>query len=225
MINVQFETDISTIPELYSGLCIIQENGEKFLQGSLDIIDNTGKLWATYQIEIKASQGYPNKFPKLYETGNAFRKIADWHVNEDESCCIDVPASELIICRDGLNLNDYIQQYAIPYFANQKYRELNGYYLYGEYSHGIFGRIEFYQSKLNAKNVSEFMQMLDLIIKGFNPNRQVMCPFCHKTKFRKCHRNAFRELSAIKDHIFFDGKTQLIPFFNRYPNYQLPPAK
>ena len=154
-----------------------------------------------------------------------FLKIADWHVNEDESCCIDVPANELIICKDGLNLNDYIQQYAIPYFANQKYRELNGYYLYGEYSHGIFGRIEFYQSKLNAKNVSEFVQMLDLLIKGFNPNRQAMCPFCHKTKFRKCHRNAFRELSAIKDHIFFDGKTQLIPFFNRYPNYQLPLVK
>ena len=66
--------DFGGIPKLYSGLSIVQENGEKFLQGSLDIVDNTGKLWATYEIEIKTSPKYPVRFPKLYETGNAFPK-------------------------------------------------------------------------------------------------------------------------------------------------------
>lgn len=222
MINERFENDIAQVPELYSGLSIVQKDGEKFLRGSLDIVDNAEKLWATYQIEIKASPKYPIRFPKLYEIGNAFPKIADWHVNIDESCCVDVTPNEILICKNGLSVADYIAQYAIPYFANQKFREMKGVYLYGEYSHGIFGRIEYYQSKLKANSPYQLIQMFDMIIKGFNTSRQAICPFCHKEKFRRCHRDAFIELTAIKDILYFDGTTQLIPFFKRNPSYQLP---
>ena len=223
MKNVQFEQDILAVPKSFPRLSVATENNEQFLKGELEIRDNDGKLWETYQVEIKGSKDYPNRFPKLFEIGNAFPKIADWHVyEEDDSCCIDVPQNELLICKDGLPVVDYISQYAIPYLANQKFRELEGYYLYGEYAHGILGRIEFYQSKLKAKNPLELLRMLGLIIDGYNPSRQAMCPFCHKSKFRKCHRQAFRELSAIKSFLYHDGVTQLIPFFKRNPHFQLP---
>jgi hypothetical protein len=96
-----------------------------------------------------------------------------------------------------------------------------GYYLYGEYSHGIFGRIEFYQSKLKAKNLHELIQMLNLIVKEYSPDRRAYCPFCTKTKFRKCHKAGFEQLSAIKDFILFDISKELIPFFKAFPNFQL----
>ncbi|WP_209400441.1 hypothetical protein [Pseudozobellia sp. WGM2] len=222
MISSQFEKDILEIPQHYDKLEVVTQNGEKFLSGEIEIKDGEGKIWETYSVLIKGSRQYPNMFPILFETGNAFPKIADWHVNIDESCCIDVPESEMIICKKGLRVKEFIKTYAIPYLANQKYRELEGYYLYGEYSHGIFGKIEFYQSKLKASSPLQMVQMFDFILKGRILNRTAKCPFCHKKKFRNCHKNAFEELSLIKPYIYFDGKEQLIPFFKQNPNYILP---
>lgn len=222
MKNAQFETDIGLASGLFDRLSIVEESEERFLRGSLDVIDGTGKIWETYEVEIKGSEGYPFAFPKLYETNNAFPKNADWHVYENDfSCCVDVPPNELIICKGGLGIVDYIKQYAIPYLANQTYRKREGYYLYGEYSHGILGRLEFYQSKLKAKNPAELIKMFDLIIKDYNPNRRTICPFCTKEKFRKCHRGAFRELQTVKNYLLHDG-LNLLNFFNHNPNYQLP---
>jgi len=222
MINATFENDIKELPNHFPKLKIVDNKGERSIQGEIDIIDFEGKKWATYSIEIKASSDYPKTFPKLFETGNAFPKIADWHVNSDESCCIDVPQNELMICKDGLIVKDFIYNYVIPYLANQKFRELEGYYLYGEYSHGILGRIEFYQSKLKSNSPYQMMQMFDFIIKGKKLDRQARCPFCKKSKFRNCHKKVFEELSAIKTFLMYDGMHQLIPFFKSYPDYQLP---
>lgn len=222
MKNVQFEKDILLVPDFFDKLSIVEEKNERFLKGSLDIIDGTGKLWDTYEVEIKGSESYPYSFPKLYETNNAFLKNADWHVYEDDfSCCVDVPMSEKIICKNGLNVSDYIKQYAIPYLANQTYRKREGYYLYGEYSHGILGRLEFYQSRLKAKNLAELIKMFDLIINDYNPDRRAMCPFCYKEKFRRCHRDAFRELQAIKEYLAYD-RLILLKILKTNPDFQLP---
>ncbi len=222
MKNVQFEKDILLVPALFDKLSIVEENEEQFLKGSLDIIDETGKIWGTYEIEIKGSESYPYAFPKLYETSNAFPKNSDWHVYEcDFSCCVDVPMSEKIICKNQLNITDYIKHYAIPYFANQTYRIREGYYLYGEYSHGILGRLEFYQSKLKAKNPMELIMMFDLILKNYNPDRRAMCPFCRKEKFRKCHRDTFIELQISRAYLINDGLT-LLKILEVNPNFQLP---
>lgn len=206
MKNVQFEEDILLVPKVFDKLSIVEENEERFLKGSLDIIDGTSKVWETFQVEIKGSESYPYAFPRLYETKNAFPKNVDWHVYENDfSCCVDVPMSERIICKNGLNVVDYIKQFAIPYLANQLFRIREGYYIYGEYSHGIKGRLEFYQSKLKAKSPALLITMFDLILKDYNPDRREMCPFCHKEKFRKCHRNSFREMQQIKEYVAQDS--------------------
>jgi hypothetical protein len=223
MKNEQFENDIKNVPSLFTKLIIEVSEGEQFLTGELDIVDSTGKLWDTYSVELKGSVKYPQTFPKLFETGDAFPKIVDWHVYEDDkSCCVDVIPNEIILCKDGLQVVDYIQRFAISYLANQSFRKREGYYLYGEYSHGIFGRIEFYQSKLKAKSPADLLKMFELIIRGYNPERTAFCPFCYKVKFRKCHRDAFRELENIKAFLYYDGLQQLIPFFTSNPDYKLP---
>lgn len=222
MKNECFENDIKAVLDIFSKLKIIDYEGEQFLHGQLDIIDASGKHYDTYTVEIKGSEYYPYRFPKLYETGDSFLKITDWHVYEsDKSCCVDVTPNEIILCKDGLSIVDYIKRFAIPYLANQTFRKREGYYLYGEYSHGIFGRIEFYQSKLKAKNPLELLKMFDLIIKDYNPSRPAFCPFCYKTKFRTCHRKAFKELQNIKAFLYNDG-IALISFFKENPDYKLP---
>lgn len=222
MKNVQFEKDIEVVPGIYNGLTIVETGGEKFLKGELPIVDANGKEWSKYQIEIKGSDSYPYSFPKLFETADAFPHNADWHVYEDDfSCCIDFPANAKILCKNGLHVTDFINNYAIPYFANQTFRIREGYYRYGEYSHGVFGKIEYYQGKLKAKNPAELLEMFRLILFDYNPPRTAECPFCHKVKFRHCHRDIFRELQFVKEDLFHDG-SQLFAFFQVYPDYKLP---
>lgn len=188
----------------------------------MDIIDGTGKVLETFQVEIKGSKSYPYAFPKLYETNNAFPKNVDWHVYVDDfSCCIDVPMNEKIICQNGLNVVEYIKQFAIPYLANQSFRRREGYYLYGEYSHGFMGRLEFYQSRLKASSPMQLLQMFKFIIQGFDPDRRATCPFCSKEKFRRCHRDVFRDFKTIKYYIVQDGSF-LLKILKINPNFQLP---
>lgn len=222
MRNIQFENDILLVPEVFDKLIIVEESEEQFLKGSLDIVDETGKIWGTYEVEIRGSQGYPYAFPKLFVTNNAFPRNADWHVNEsDFTCCVDVPMSEKITCKNGLNVADYIKQYAIPYFANQTYRIQEGYYRHGEYSHGLLGRLEYYQRKLKAKNLAELIKMFDLIMKDYSPDRRAMCPFCKKEKFRSCHRDAFRDLQFVNEFLVKDGLI-FLKILEENPSYKLP---
>lgn len=216
MKNNQFEKDIQGIPFEFNTLKIVEENYEYFLKGSLEIKDSTGKIWDTYHVEIKGSKNYPFTFPLLYETSNLFPKNPDWHVNSDNTCCIDVTPAELLICKNGLEVNEYIKRFAIPYLANQSFRIREGYYLHGEYAHGFLGHLEYYQKKLNPQNLLQLLQMFDLILRDFNPDRTTLCPFCKQTKFRKCHRPAFQELQAIKKQIA-DDRQKLIEILNNNP--------
>ena len=223
MRNYFFESQLPAACLAFPSLKVIKENGEKFLRGELQIIDATGKLWDTYIIEIKSSLEFPYRFPKLYEIGGAFPKIMDWHVyEEDDSCCVDVIQNELILCKQGISLMNYLNQFAVPYFANQTFRRKEGYYLYGEYSHGIFGRIEYYQNKLNAKSLAQLIVMLKFVVFGPDLSRNAKCPFCTKTRFRKCHQHPIKELKSIKDFVHFDLTTQLSPFSTDNPRYRLP---
>jgi hypothetical protein len=222
MKNEQFEKDIEVVPNIFKSLAVVEVNGEKFLKGEIHIVDAKGKEWSKYQIEIKGNDGYPYTFPELFETGNAFPHNADWHVyEEDLSCCIDYPANAKIICKNGMHVSDYIKNYAIPYFANQLFRIREGYYRYGEYSHGIFGKIEYYQSKLKAKNPEELLKMFHFILRDFELPRTAECPFCRKVKFRHCHRDVFRELHFVREYLIEDG-TQILSFFQKHPDYILP---
>jgi hypothetical protein len=48
-----------------------------------------------------------------------------------------------------------------------------------------------------------------------------MCPFCHKEKFRRCHRDSFREMQQIKEYVAQDGLT-LLKILKANPDFKLP---
>lgn len=222
MKNECFEADILVVPEIFQKLHVVKEGGESFLKGSLDVIDDTGEIWQTYEVEIKGGALYPSTFPKFYVRDNIFPKTADWHVYpSDLSCCVDVPMHEVIVCKNGLHVIDYIKRFAIPYLANQTFRIKEGYYLYGEYSHGFLGRLEFYQSKLKASSPQQLIGMFDYIINDFSPSRTATCPFCHKQKLRNCHRNVFNELASIKFFLMAD-RVELTSHLLLNPAFELP---
>jgi hypothetical protein len=199
--NVRFDEDIKggilAYPQLHAEL---KEN-VNILTGNLDIIDQNGKLWETYNIEIHPTEKYPYRFPLLFESGGKIPRIADWHIYSDSgSCCVDVLPNEIISCKNGLSITDFIKSKAIPYFANQTHRIKEGYYKYGEYSHGIAGLIEYYLLQLKTDDVKKALSWMHNISQRMYSHRSVFHPcFCGSgNKFGKCHSETVQLLSQIE---------------------------
>jgi hypothetical protein len=177
---------------------------DKFvLAGEVNIIDHNGKLWESYQIEIRYAEGFPHRFPSLYETGDKIPKIADWHIYEDTfACCVKVKPAEIIRCANGITITQYLKEEALPYLFNQTHRRVEGYYVNGEYSHGIAGIYQFYSEELGtARDIDQTLRIMHFIASNPRPVRTSMC-FCNSgIKFRNCHRQAFDKIKVIGEEI------------------------
>jgi len=220
IINGIFQHDIEMAATKFDRLKVVERSSEMVLAGKLDIVDPGGKIWETFEVEMLKSPRYPYEFPHLFETGGKIPKIADWHVYDDtKACCVDVKPNEIIICAKGLHVIDYIERYAIPYFANQTHRILEGYYKYGEYSHGVLGLAEFYLDILNTKNIKEGLKWMYAISEGLKPLQTSMC-FCgKKIKYRYCHRDAVRKLQIINSLELKNHIGQITAMYTRNTEY------
>lgn len=195
MFNDQLEAAIAAFPSL--SVAVVAD--KNFLKGTLPVVDSDGKHWEDYDIEIHCSEDFPLRFPVLFETSGKIPRIADWHVNEDShSCCVKVLPEEIIRCKKGITLTEYIQKEALPYLFNQTHRRVEGYYVNGEYSHGTIGFYEFYSTALKTDNdVRLTLQLMNFIATHDRPSRTSKC-FCgSKEKFRYCHRDAFDTIKEV----------------------------
>lgn len=195
----QLKEAIAAFPSLFEAT----SGDTKILKGSLPIVDREGKHWEDYDIEIHCSDNFPYEFPKLYETSDKIPKVSDWHIYEDTlSCCVKVHPEEMLRCKKGITVTEYIREEAIPYLFNQTYRRVEGYYVNGEYSHGAAGIYEFYAGHLKTgSDIKLTLHLMYFIAAHERPDRTSLC-FCgKKAKFRHCHRDAFDKLKKIGNSI------------------------
>jgi len=117
-------------------------------------------------------------------------------VYPDGHCCINSIPEEILICRKGINLQCFIEDQIKPYLFNQKYREENGFFL-KERPHGNKGNIQFFIDVFKTNDMVPIIQGLNFMRQRKEPNRVSHC-FCGSgQKYRKCHREAYRTLSAF----------------------------
>jgi len=108
-----------------------------------------------------------------------------------------VEPSELIYCKNGITITQYLIEKVIPFFSNQAYRIEEGCYAYGEYPHGDEGIFRYYSSILQVQTFPEVLRLLSYVIQNDRPSRVSKC-FCgNGKKFRHCHRDAFDKIKLI----------------------------
>lgn len=195
--NTLFESEIARVLEKYPKLSIFPADNITILKGEVDLIDEFGEYRDTYSIEVHPVSEYPQKFPYVFESGGRLPWNADWHVYEsDGHCCIKVEPEEILICKRGITLLSFIEKQVMPFFFNQTFRRINGYFI-NERSHGLLGVIEYYQDIFNEKHIAKLLRLMDFVLDNEEPNRVSIC-FCGmKNKYRKCHRDAFRLIHEI----------------------------
>ena len=209
----QFVSQLEQVTSVFPSLSVTTSENKKILKGTLAVVDKEGKHWEDYEIEIHCPNNFPYEFPILFETSDKIPKIGDWHINEDtHSCCVKVHPAEILRCKKGITVTEYIQEEVLPYLFNQTHRRVEGYYVNGEYGHGAVGVFEFYADILKTgTDIKLTLRLMQYIADHTRPGRTSYC-FCGRNaKFRHCHRDAYDKLKSIgdiqiKNHVYLIAK-------------------
>lgn len=206
-----FELQLDEVIKHFPQLKRIAGSAGDFLKGILDIPNDDGEIIGSFMIEVKNREGFPYRFPTLYETGGDIRNEADWHKYPDDSCCITVEPDERLICRNGITVLEFVRQHAIAYFANQIHRVVEGGYKNGEYAHGPAGIWQFYSKLFKTSDMGKWIEYYDHVFtkKSIRIGRNDTC-FCgSEQKFKCCHEKVFQDLKWLgKDKV----REQLLQF-------------
>lgn len=215
----RFENDAAELVAEINTLKFTKTEGIYSITGTIPIIDDEGKLWHNYEIEIYYKDRYPFIFPTVFEVGGDIRRIADWHINADGSCCLDNEFSQEIKCFHGLSLLNFTKKELIPWLANQSYRRTTGNYISGEQSHGDVGRIDFFMEELDAPSLFECINWLLKIVRNEVLPRQGMC-FCNSgRKLRHCHKSKFAKLRLISKSSLVWAIEKFSKYYNAGPQF------
>lgn len=192
-----FEAEAKLICSSLPGFSLMMtEQDVPMLIGKVILTDGQQNLIDTYEVKILCTEDYPFSFPYVYETDGRIPINVDWHIFPDGHCCISSIPEEMIKCRQGITLRGFIENQVKPYFFNQKYREIHGFFL-KERSHGKKGNLEFFTDTFKANDLNWIVRMLYFIKDHDEPDRVAKC-FCNSgNKYRKCHREAFRLLKPL----------------------------
>lgn len=201
-VNSDFNKQIDPFISEYPNFRKKTVNDVSYLKGVLDIPSDEGTIAGSFLVEIHPSKDFPYAFPILYEVGDEIPCEADWHKYSDNSCCLTVPAEEKLMCKNGITLGWFVQNVAIPYFANQLHKKQTGRYLQ-EYSHGSAGIKEFYDMIFHSSDINIWRMCLKNAFGNSKYDRNAQC-YCNSgKKYKKCHLPIENNVRAI-------GKEQII---------------
>ncbi|MEL7119671.1 MAG: hypothetical protein AAFO07_09525 [Bacteroidota bacterium] len=188
-----FEKDLIEAQQRFPSLHIVNLEKQKILRGSFKVIDENGKFWNSYKIEIKHTNGFPYRFPIVSEIGGQIPRLEDWHIYENSgNCCITIPAKEIILCRKGITVANFIQNHVRPYFFNQAHRKHLGIYANGEYAHGVAGKWQYYFEAFGTENKELIINNFKIFLHNnekIHKKSKCICGSGHR--FRRCHQDIY----------------------------------
>ena len=200
-----FEAQLDETCKRYPHLHIKETSDRKFLRGTLDVKDSEERVVQSFFVEIHYQQGFPFRFPKMFELGGYIPNRADWHKYPDESCCIPIEPIEIIACANGMSISRFIDEHVIPYLAHQVYRKEFGMYK-NEYAHGNDGLKQAYSDIMGTDDVFQWRTYAQIAF-GYRKvciKRKNVCPCGSGKKYKHCHMKIFENLKKIGEQRFLE---------------------
>lgn len=197
--HVIFLNEAKEINQHFAELNYQEESqGLPTVTGDLFLRDETGTVIDSYSIKIVAGNGFPFRFPLVYETGGRIPVNIDWHVFSDGHCCIKAMPEEILLSKRGITLSYFIREQVIPYFFNQKHRELHGFFL-RERSHNEEANLQFFKEHFKTNDANLVLRLLTeaQMATGRKSNSKCLCG--SGRKYKKCHRRAVRATTAYSN--------------------------
>ena len=181
------ELDFNAAYDNKSGEVVIGERGKETELFLSDV----------FEIEIYLENLDGNGWPKVYEVGGRQHEIAqkskvkliDLHFySDDGNCCLGIKYGN----NEGLRIESFLYDLVIPFFYRLSYTEEFGIAaarrdLWGEYSHGEAGPMEYQAELLNFEKQ--------------NLPRNDACPCGSGKKYKKCHLREVEFLTRILNRL------------------------
>ena len=199
-----YQKEFKSVQQLHPGLKPEFINGLWQMKGSLDVIDEFGKNWDTYHVKVIFPNNYPKAIPTMYEIGGKIPQKGSYLVNSDGTCCLAVPALEMILLSRGINIKNFITELAIPYLANQTYKRKKGKFAGEEFEHGIQGLYDFYSETFQSKDPILIVKSIQKIILNELPDRNKPCYCGSNKKYKHCHQSAVQYLSPVSKEVLLN---------------------
>lgn len=95
-----------------------KNNGFWKIDGTIDVIDDEGSHWDSYEVSIFLSPNYPKDLPVLIETSKKIRRHIDWHISDEGICCLSTPSKMYQALGEEITLLKWLNEFAHPYLAN-----------------------------------------------------------------------------------------------------------
>lgn len=154
------------------------------IDGSIDVIDDEGHCWDSFDVKITVPADYPDRLFELEETGGRIPKTPDWH--NSNSCCLSTTATMFYEMTTDLTLTNWLEKFAHLFLANSLYKLKTGHYANEEFEHGTPGIIQGYSKFFKTNDASAIVEKLELITGGRTLERNAKC-FCDSgQKYKKC---------------------------------------
>ena len=186
--------DIDAGLEAYPDLQRVTEDGYVRVKGEIPLVHPKKGEIDRYEVLIKFPESFPRCFPKVIETSKKIPRIADRHVNNDNTLCLAVLPEERVISKNGISFKFFLDKVLVPHLARETYRERKGVYPDGEYAHGYEGIWEYYEGTLGLDDRAKIIEELELIAHSKWPERNHKCPCGSGLKFKKCHNEKWNEI-------------------------------
>ena len=209
------------IGDLYFSMVFLEE-GKPYIINPDYGYSNGVKIKDKYQIRIELKGSEFSDLPQVYETNSRLKKVADsrnikkedLHINPSGAACLCIKPEEAASLPNGFNFQDFFNNLVIPFFYAQSYFEKNNTWPWGQYSHGIWGFIEWYlkQDNPTRKSTEDFLEQLQkynnewqLLKNLLTPKREVkghqQCICGKDEKFRNCHKDILHGIWKLKQDI------------------------
>ena len=173
-----------------------------------------------FHIKITASTPTSIHLPAVYEIGGRTQEIAKkWNISDlrnlhcgnDGVICLCVKQLEQEKLPSGATLFFFIENLVVPYLYALSLYEKTGIWLWGEYSHGGLGLLEFYVDNKKPLNTEDFTEVWPAIRREKewkeyhkqirNPSGKKAC-LCGSGKlFKSCHSKAWEGLCILTNEL------------------------
>jgi len=155
------------------------------------------KLITRYEVKIELPDDFPQSAPRVFEVGGRIPKEPDYHINPgDNSACVFAQPERYEKWPPGSGIRDFLNGPMKEFFFSQAFRELNGTWPFGEWSHGGEGILEYYASRLGTGDLGTLRELLKLALLP-KLYRQWPCPCNPEVRVTACHADRVRTLSGL----------------------------
>lgn len=201
------QTDFKKVSEIFPKLKTSWSSKLEvwFLRGELDICDNSGDYWDTYDVTILIPKNYPFCVPLVREDSKKIPRDINRHISKDGDCCLDIDHRLLHMSKRGISIVEFIREKIYPYFANQLYYDKHKHFAGEEYAHHFEGIKQFYRESLSIVDNNCATAILKSILSNKILGRNTPCPCESRKKFKRCHLESVMFLSALnRDRLLKD---------------------